>query len=254
MVIQQKKYFNMKVSVIIPCYNFEDYIEQSILSAVSQKTNFEFEILVRDDMSSDNSQVCIERVACFNSNVKYFKPEENWGFKNIKFLIEQCKGEYIAWLDGDDYWTDIHKLQKQVDFLDQNPEYILTFTGYWMKKDRSYSPDNPNQWLCLPNNFSDGEVKTEDLLKGNWVSFGKFFRNGQNIIEDWMGETTYLDWAMNYKLSKSGKIKYLDFPSGVYRVHDKGAFSLLRDEEKQKITNIFIDKISIDYKNWKNEQ
>ena len=72
MAIQQKKYFNMKVSVIIPCYNFEDYIEQSILSAVSQKTNFEFEILVRDDMSSDNSQVCIERVACFNNNVKYF--------------------------------------------------------------------------------------------------------------------------------------------------------------------------------------
>jgi predicted site-specific integrase-resolvase len=57
---------------------------------------------------------------------------------------------------------------------------------------------------------------------------------------------------MNYKLSKSGKIKYLDFPSGVYRIHDKGVFSLLKDEEKQKITNIFIDKISIDYKNWKN--
>ena len=117
-VVLLKKLNKMKVSVIIPCYNFEDYIEQSILSAVSQKTNFEFEILVRDDMSSDNSQVCIERVATFNPNVKYFKPEENWGFKNIKFLIEQCKGEYIAWLDGDDYWTDIHKLQKQVDFLD----------------------------------------------------------------------------------------------------------------------------------------
>ena len=154
-------------------------------------------------------------------------------------------------MDGDDYWTDIYKLQKQVDFLDQNPEYIMTFTGYWMKRDRDYSPSLPYQWLCLPNNFSDGEVKTEDLLSGNWISFGKFFRNGQNIIEDWMGETTYLDWAMNYKLSKSGKIKYLDFPSGVYRVHDKGAFSLLKDEEKQKMTNIFIDKISIDYKNWK---
>ena len=242
----------MKVSVIIPCYNFEEYIEQSILSAVSQKTNFEFEILVRDDMSNDNSQICIERVANFNSNVRYFNAEENLSAcNNIKFFIEQCKGEYIAWLDGDDYWTDIYKLQKQVDFLDQNPEYIMTFTGYWMKRDRDYSPSLPYQWLCLPNNFSDGEVKTEDLLSGNWISFGKFFRNGQNIIEDWMGETTYLDWAMNYKLSKSGKIKYLDFPSGVYRVHDKGAFSLLKDEEKQKMTNIFIDKISIDYKNWK---
>jgi glycosyltransferase involved in cell wall biosynthesis len=242
----------MKVSVIIPCYNFEDYIEQSILSAVSQKTNFEFEILVRDDMSSDNSQVCIERVANFNSNVKYFKPEENWGFKNIKFLIEQCKGEYIAWLDGDDYWTDIHKLQKQVDFLDQNPEYVMAFTGHWTKdKNGNYSPSLPYQWLCLPNNFND-EVKTEDLLTGNWVSFGKLFRNSQNIIEDWMGETLYLDWSMNYKLSKNGKIKYLDFPSGVYRIHNNGAFSSMNYEKKEEISRGLMKVFADDYNNYKN--
>jgi FkbM family methyltransferase len=242
----------MKVSVIIPCYNFEDYIEQSILSAVSQKTNFEFEILVRDDMSSDNSQVCIERVANFNSNVKYFKPEENWGFKNIKFLMEQCKGEYIAWLDGDDYWTDIHKLQKQVDFLDQNPEYVMTFTGHWTKdKNGNYSPSLPYQWLCLPNNFND-EVKTEDLLTGNWVSFGKLFRNSQNIIEDWMGETLYLDWSMNYKLSKNGKIKYLDFPSGVYRIHNNGAFSSMNYEKKEEISRGLMKVFADDYNNYKN--
>ena len=106
----------MKVSVIIPCYNFEDYIEQSILSVVAQKTNFEFEILVRDDFSTDKSQLNIERVANFNTNVRFFNPEENWGGdKNIKFLIEQAKGEYIAYLDGDDYWTDFFKLQKQIE-------------------------------------------------------------------------------------------------------------------------------------------
>jgi glycosyltransferase involved in cell wall biosynthesis len=241
----------MKVSVIIPCYNFEDYIEQAILSAVSQKTNFEFEILVRDDMSSDNSQICIERVANFNPNVKYFKPEENWGFKNIKFLIEQCKGEYIAWLDGDDYWTDVYKLQKQVDFLDSNPDYIMTFTGHWMKNKKNYSPSLPHQWLCLPNGFN-GEVKTEDLLKGNWISFGKFFRNGQNIIEDWMGETTYLDWAMNYKLSKSGKIKYLDFPSGVYRSHENGVFSGMEVKKREEISRELVRIMTDDYNNYKN--
>ena len=77
----------MKVSVIIPCYNFEEYIEQSILSAVSQKTNFEFEILVRDDFSSDKSKLNIERVANFNTNVRFFKPEEiieKVFFRNLK--------------------------------------------------------------------------------------------------------------------------------------------------------------------------
>ena len=154
----------MKVSIIVPCYNFEEHIEQSILSAVSQKTNFEFEILVRDDMSTDTSQICIERVATFNKNVKYFKAEENLGAgNNIKFLTEQAKGEYIAYLDGDDYWTDINKLQNQIDFLDSNPDYIMTFTGYWMKDGKNYSPDLPHQWLCL-SGFENNEVKIDQLL------------------------------------------------------------------------------------------
>ena len=242
----------MKVSVIIPCYNFEDYIEQSILSAVSQKTNFEFEILVRDDMSSDNSQVCIERVACFNSNVKYFKPEENWGFKNIKFLIEQCKGEYIAWLDGDDYWTDIHKLQKQVDFLDSNPDYIMCFTGHWMKKGRDYSPESPYQY-CLPNGFENNEITIDHLSKTNWVGFGRVFRNVPNFFKEWMMDSFYFDWVTNYELSKMGKVKYLEFPSGVYRVHIGGIFSTLDDGDKnnriEKLKTILLN----DYDNWKNK-
>ena len=242
----------MKVSVIIPCYNFEDYIEQSLLSVVSQKTNFEFEILVRDDMSTDTSQICIERVANFNSNVKFFTADENLGGqKNVKFLIEQCKGEYIAYLDGDDYWTDINKLQKQIDFLDSNPDYIMTFTGYWMRDGKNYSPDLPYQWLCLPN-FENNEVKTENLLNGNLVSFGKVFRNVNSLIKDWMLDVKYMDWIINYELSKIGKIKYLDFPSGVYRIHDGGMFSSIENEIKNKIIHQIQKVIYNDYKSWKN--
>jgi glycosyltransferase involved in cell wall biosynthesis len=244
----------MKVSVIIPCYNFEDYIEQSILSAVSQKTNFEFEILVRDDFSSDRSQLNIERVAISNDNVIFFKPEENiGGQKNVKFLIEQCKGEYIAYLDGDDYWTDIYKLQKQVDFLDNNPEYIMSFTGYRTKdKDGNYSPDLPYQWLCLPN-FNNSEVKTEDLLKRNSVSFGKVFRNTNGLIKDWMLDIHYMDWVINYELSKIGKIKYLDFPSGIYRLHDGGIFSSLNNDRKKEISIEIMKIIANDYETYKSD-
>lgn len=242
----------MKVSVIIPCYNFESYIEQCILSVVSQKTNFDFEILVRDDMSTDKSQICIERVAIFNENVKFFVADENLGGqKNVKFLIEQCKGEYIAYLDGDDYWTDINKLQKQIDFLDSNPDYIMTFTGYWTKnKDEDYTPSLPYQWLCLPN-FENNEVKTENLLNANTVSFGKVFRNVNSLIKDWMLDVKYMDWVINYELSKIGKIKYLDFPSGVYRIHDGGMFSSIENEIKNKIIHQIQEVIYNDYKNYK---
>ncbi len=239
----------MKVSVVVPCYNFEDYIEQSLLSAVSQKTNFEFEILVRDDMSKDSSQTCIERVATFNSNVRYFKPEENLGAgKNIKFLTEQAKGEYIAYLDGDDYWTDVYKLQKQVDFMDSNPDYILNFTGHWTRKENEYSPSLPYQWLCLPGHFENGEIKIEDLVKGNWSSsFGRLFRNTPNLFKDWMMDVVYFDWVTNYELSKLGKIKYLDFPSGVYRIHSNGALSGMDYEKRDNYSRDLMQVISNDY-------
>ena len=243
----------MKVSVIVPCYNFEDYIEQSLLSAVSQKTNFEFEILVRDDMSKDSSQSCIERVATFNSNVRYFKPEENLGAgKNIKFLTEQAKGEYIAYLDGDDYWTDVYKLQKQVDFMDSNPDYILSFTGHWMRKGNKYSPSLPYQWLSLPGGFENDEVETEDLLKGNWVSFGRLFRNTPGLFKDWMMDIVYFDWTTNYELSKLGKIKYLNFSSGVYRDHGDGVLTSLNYEKKEEISAELRKVMIEDYKNYKN--
>jgi len=242
----------MKVSVIVPCYNFEEYIEQSLLSAVSQKTNFEFEILVRDDMSSDTSQLCIERVAIFNENFKYFNAEENLcAGNNIKFLTEQAKGEYIAYLDGDDYWTDVYKLQKQIDFLDSNPDYVMTFTGHWIKKGKDYSPSLPYQWLCLPNNFNS-EVKTEDLLKGNWISFGRVFRNIPDLFKEWMMTSFYFDWVTNYELSKIGKIKYLDFSSGVYRSHENGVFSGMEVEKREEISRELVRIMTDDYNNYKN--
>jgi glycosyltransferase involved in cell wall biosynthesis len=243
----------MKVSVIIPCYNFEDYIEQAILSAVSQKTNFEFEILVRDDFSSDRSQLNIERVANFNTNIIFFKSEENWGGeRNIKFLIDQSKGEYIAYLDGDDYWTDVNKLQKQIDFLDSNPDYVMTFTGHWSKyKDGGYAPDKPHQWLCAT--YKSEDITTESLLRGNWISYGRVWRNINGIIKDWMMDLPYMDWPMNYELSKFGKIEYLDFPSGVYRQHSGGIYSGLTTDQELERTNKVIDKLIIDYKNYTNE-
>jgi len=243
----------MKVSVIVPCYNFEEYIEQSLLSVVSQKTNFEFEILVRDDLSSDRSQLNIDRVANFNNIVRVIESNVNLGFcKNIKLLIDECKGEYIAYLDGDDYWTDVNKLQKQVDFLDSNPDYVMTFTGHWIKyKDGGYAPDKPHQWLCASCKSED--ITTETLLNGNWISYGRVWRN-IDVIKDWMMDLPYMDWPMNYELSKFGKVKYLDFPSGVYRQHSGGVYSELTTDQELERTNRVIDKLTTDYKNYKSNE
>jgi glycosyltransferase involved in cell wall biosynthesis len=230
----------MKVSVIIPCYNFGEYIEQSILSAVNQITNFEYEILVRDDFSTDYSQINIERVGCYHDKVKYYTPTENWGGnKNVKFLMSEAKGEYVAYLDGDDYFTDPYKLQKQVDFLNNNPEYVMTFTGYWGREPNGgYAPESTPGWLGLIG-FENDEIITKDLLITNYVTFGKMFKNINNIVKDWMMDLPYYDWALNYEISRHGKIKFLDYPMGVYRYHNSGIFSLLSRDEKEK-TSLFV--------------
>jgi glycosyltransferase involved in cell wall biosynthesis len=234
----------MKVSVIIPCYNFGEFIEQSILSAVNQITNFDYEILVRDDFSTDNSQVNIDRVAYYHDKVKTYTPTENWGAnKNVKFLMSESKGEYITYLDGDDYFTDPYKLQKQVDFLDNNLDYIMTFTGYWGRElNGGYAPDSTPGWLGLIG-FENNTVLTKDLLITNNITFGKMFRNIKDIVKDWMMDLPYFDWPLNYELSRYGKIKFLDYPMGVYRYHNKGMFSLLSRDEKEKISSVVIQKI-----------
>ena len=124
----------MKLSVIVPSYKFSKYIDDCLNSIVNQKTNFQFEILVRDDFSQDGSEGLIERIINQNSNpnivFRYFKSSENLGcFGNIQLLLNKCSGEYIAYIDGDDYFTDEYKLQKQVDFLDENLEFSLHCTS-----------------------------------------------------------------------------------------------------------------------------
>lgn len=234
----------MKVSVIIPCYNFGEYIEQSILSAVNQVTNFEYEILVRDDFSQDHSQVNIERVAFYHPKVKYFKPTENLGFaENIKFLITESKGEYIAYLDGDDYFTDPYKLQKQVDFMDNNNEYVLTFTGHWNREvGGGYAPDSTPGWLGLIG-FENNEVNTKDLLKSNYVTFGRMFRNIKGLVKDWMMDLPYFDWPLNFELSRLGKIKFIDYPTGVYRIHTESIFSTTNQEIKKHNIKLIKEKL-----------
>lgn len=245
----------MKVSVIIPCYNFDEYIEQSILSAVNQLTNFEYEILVRDDLSNDKSQINIERVAYYHPKVKYFKPSENLGFaENIKFLITQSKGEYIAYLDGDDYFTDPNKLQKQVDFMDSHPEYSMTFTGHWNRElGGGYAPDLTPGWMGLVG-FENNEVTSENLLETNYVTFGRMFRNEKNLIKDWIMDLPFFDWPLNYEISRIGKIKFLNFPSGVYRIHTQSLYSTTSEEIKRNNINMVKNKIAEIHKEYETKE
>lgn len=120
----------MKVSVFCLAYNHEKYIRKTLEGFVMQKTNFAFEVLVHDDASTDSTADIIrEYEKKYPEIIKPVYQTENQYSQRISIikthLLPRVKGKYIAWCEGDDYWIDPLKLQKQVDFLENNPEYAV---------------------------------------------------------------------------------------------------------------------------------
>jgi len=233
-----------KVSVIIPCYNYDKYIEQCLMSVVLQNRDFNIEVLIGDDNSTDKSIEIIERFSRYyrydNLKYKIYSHDKNLGeINNTKFLLDNCEGEYIAYLDADDYWTDPNKLKNQLEFLDNNKDYSLCITGYiQLKNGVDYNPNvNFKSWLC-PKDINN--MNSDALSKGNIVgsSSSRVFRNYKDLVKDYFYDFPYSDWVMNFELSLKGKIGYLNFPSYVYRMHDNSLSTKdLQAENKEELYN-----------------
>lgn len=120
------------VSIIMPTYNGSKWLKNAILS-IQNQTYRNWELLVIDDGSSDNTAQIVADLVRNDSRVRYFKNEQNLGIqKTLNRGLDEAKGVYIARLDDDDSWADVQKLQKQVDFLNQNPMHVLVGTGVIM--------------------------------------------------------------------------------------------------------------------------
>ncbi|CAG0904158.1 unnamed protein product, partial [Cyprideis torosa] len=122
----------MKLSVIVITYNQENFIEDTLNSIISQKTNFKFEIIVSDDASLDKTQQVIAKIKEENHDlIKPIYNDENLGpNKNLLQAIKRAEGEFIAFCEGDDYWVDNKKIQKQVDFLEKHQNMGLCHTNF----------------------------------------------------------------------------------------------------------------------------
>ena len=232
----------MLLSVIIPSYYFENYIVECVRSVTSQITDFNFEILIRDDHSGDNTNKLLREEFGSDPRVVIFDSKENLGaYGNIKYLLENSRGKYASILDGDDYLNNPHKFQMQIDFLESNPDYVMHSTGYiTLLPDGTIDPPEPGYSKFPRKN----EVDSHDLLYSNIVSFGRTFRNIPGAIKEWMRDFPYLDWAFNYEISLHGKIRCDNWNCGVYRHSEQGMFSLKSEEEKDENNKKAIEIIS----------
>lgn len=206
-----------KVSIITISYNQEDYIEAALDSFVSQKVNFPFEIIVADDASKDKTQTIIKRFEkeyphLFNNILR----KKNVGAQlNFKEAILSARGEYIALCEGDDFWTDTTKLQRQVDFLDGNKDYALCFhpvrVFYEDGREKDYIyPPKPVKAMSL-----------ETLLQENFIQTNSVMYRRQNYNELPI-DILPLDWYLHLFHSQYGKIGYIDEVMAAYRRHENG--------------------------------
>lgn len=215
----------MKVSVVILTYNQKAFIGKAIESALAQETDFDFEILVGDDCSTDGAQ---EVISSYQKNypnkVKAVLHSKNLGQNGLFNTIETLKlaqGKYIAPMDGDDYWTNTKKLQKQVDFMESHPDFSACFHNALV----TYEDGSPSHELNTPGQKT--VVTIEDLIGEDEIWFmatsAVMFKNGLMYYPEWFLQSTSGDIPRYVILAKQGPIGYVPGVMSVYRKNRGGA-------------------------------
>lgn len=215
------------VTVWMTAYNHEKYIVAALESVLNQQTTFTYEIVLGEDCSTDGTRdIVLDYHAKYPGKFKLLLPEKNLGMLPMfKATYEMCTGKYLAFLDADDYWTDPLKLQKQVDFLEANPDYSFCFhkvqfleqsTGV-LHEPYSINEELNRDMLTLDDFISDiNPVDTLSVVMRNVL--------GQSL-PNWYYQLPFPDLGIYFLLLQQGKAKYLNETMGVYRVHGGGAWS-----------------------------
>lgn len=233
------------VSISCITYNHVNYIRAAIDGFLMQKTTFPFEILIHDDASTDGTEDIIrEYERKYPDIIKPIYETENQWSKGIRgsavFNFPRARGKYIALCEGDDYWTDPYKLQKQVDFMEANEEYSLCVGGY-IKKNET----NGNTQVILKNGFGSdfngkGFTFTLSEMKTDWITKTLTVLLRKSDL-DKIDLTVYKnprDTHLIYHLVKNKKAFYFKEIFGVFRMHQGGINSM--QPEKYRTSMAYI--------------
>ncbi len=235
----------MEVSVWMSAYNHDKYIAQCLESIFMQKTNFDFEVIIGDDCSSDKTREILNGYKNkYPGKIKLFLPERNIGMMQMDIATwKMCTGNYLALLNGDDYWTDENKLQIQFDFLEENPDTVMCFHQVLVENETDGSSFKT---VYLEK---DNILPVESLLYGyNPVMTPSVMIKNVFPIPDWFSDLPYGDMPLYLMLAQLGKIRYIDKLMCVYRIHSKGHWqgdsvynNLLKDLKFYRVMNEKLD-------------
>jgi glycosyltransferase involved in cell wall biosynthesis len=216
---------NPKVSICVITYNHEKYIETCLTNILNQKVNFEYEIIIGEDHSTDQTAEIIKKYADLHPNLikAYIRPKNVGAKINFLHCFFDCKGEYIVHIEADDYFTDDQKLQNQVDFLDANPQASACFHNaeiiYEDDTNRASETINPidqKKWTETKDFFEKKETwfmaTASVMMRKKYVS----------TLPEWFFQCKSGDIPLYSILAEAGPIGYIDKLMSVYRKNLNG--------------------------------
>jgi glycosyltransferase involved in cell wall biosynthesis len=213
----------MKLSVAMITYNQERFIGQAIESVLAQKVNFDFEIVIGEDCSTDGTRaIVMDFHRRYPDRIVPLLGDQNVGaMRNLQETLAACRGQYVALLEGDDYWIRDDKLQKQVDFFEAHPDCAIC-----CQRAQYLDELNATDVEFFPS-LPGGIYTIDDLLKGNFVMTctAVLRREWIGTLPSWFSEMHLGDWPLFALVAQHGAICLLDDVASVYRVHAGGIWT-----------------------------
>ncbi len=224
------------LSIICLTYNHAAFIKETLEGFIRQETDFPFEVIVHDDASTDSTTAIIrEYAARYPSLIKPIYQRENQYSLGVPFstrLFAQARGRYIAYCEGDDYWTDPRKLQIQVDFLEKYRDYVMTYHDAFM-----FNSQGVVRTPHLTGKYRKDATALQ-LQKARPVStLTVCFRNLVHELPPELHGVEVLDICWWSLLGAHGKGKFIEeIKPAAYRVHEGGIFSMRSSKQRIQMT------------------
>ena len=246
---------NSLVSISCITYNHAKYIRSTIEGFLIQKTTFPFEIIIHDDASTDGTDLIIKEYELKYPDLIFpvYQTQNQWsrGIKRIlmTFVFPNCKGKYVAFCEGDDYWTDPYKLQKQVDFLEENEDYGLVHTEYDILVEEAEEIKKIACYHHITNEVIPVGNVLKALVKQNFIATVTVVAR-KNIIDQYVNNLpiknifrfTQGDYPLWLYFAGQSKIGYIKSSTSTYRVLES---SLSHSNQKGKKIAFLLNEYKI---------
>jgi glycosyltransferase involved in cell wall biosynthesis len=224
------------LSIAVPTYNHGDYIAKALDSILMQKTDFEYEIVIGDDCSTDQTCEILETYKSrYPDKIHLFLSKQNEGVCSLAAnLYKNCRGKYIAIIEGDDYWTYECKLQEQINFLENNPDYAGSFHdaevvgNYHPSEKHAFHSDQCYTEYKYYSQFNryHSDFFPWNLLQRNIIpSASLVFRNNHDLSSFFTRFSSIklsLQWALHLYIIKGSKFNYFNAAWSAYNDHPQG--------------------------------